>query len=96
VRQKIADLLNTLYGFRNVIVWLLLFGISVLFRLKSYIDGPGWVDLCKNTFLGLVAVHGSEHLISVVQEYYNAAKGTAAKPQEAAPPSDNLVEGDGK
>ena len=96
MRQKLADLINSLYAFRNIILWLLLFGASVVFRLKSYIDGAQFVDLCKNTFLGLAAVHGTEHIISVVSDYVTAFKG----PKDAQPPPDpqagNLVEGDGK
>ena len=90
MKQRIADLINSLYAFRNVIIWLVLFLVSVAFRLKGYVDGNQWTDLCKNTFLGLVAVHGSEHLISVVQQYYNAKNSQATAPTA----SDNVVNGD--
>ena len=91
MKQKLADFFNLLYSFRNIILWILLFGVSIIFRLKSYIDGAQFVDMCKSTFLGLVAVHGSEHIVAVVQAYYNSAKGT-----QTAPPADNVAVGEDK
>lgn len=96
MRQKIADFFNLLYGFRNIILWLALFTVSIIFRLTNKIDGPGWVDLCKNTFLGLAAVHGTEHIISVVSDYVTAMKGSKTGSTAVDPQADNLVEGDGK
>lgn len=99
MKQKIADLLNVIYGFRNVILWVALFLVSIIFRLKNYVDGGQWADLVKNTFLGLAAVHGTEHIISVVQSYVTMATQKGNAPQvaaEPAPQGDNLVEGDGK
>jgi hypothetical protein len=100
MKQKLADIWNLLYGFRNDIIWLLLFCVSIIFRLKNYIDGSQWVDLTKNTFLGIAAVRGTEHLVSVVSDYVTTFKGgnaaNAAPPTTPVPQGDNLVEGDGK
>lgn len=79
MRQKLIDFFNLLYDFKNVILWAILFAVSIVFRLSNHIDGSQWVDLTKNTFLGLVAVHGTEHIISVVKEYVNM-KGQVTSP----------------
>lgn len=96
MRQKMADLWNLIYNFRNVIIWLLLFIAGTIFRLKNYVDGEGWVTLMKTTFVALAAAHTSEHIVSVVKEYVNVANGPSKGNTAPDPQSGNLVEGDGK
>lgn len=99
MKQRLADMWNLIYSFRNDILWLILFIVSVIFRLKNYVDGQAWADLVKNTFLGVAAVRGTEHLVSVVTSYVNAVKGNAQTAEPLANPqisSDNLVNGDGQ
>jgi hypothetical protein len=91
MKQKIADLINIIFGFRKFLAWLALFVVAVTLRLKSFIDGGQFVDLMKSTFLGFVAGNGVEHMMSVAKEYINVKGQTIS-----APVDDNLVEGDEK
>lgn len=95
MKQKIADLINVLFGLRKLLAWLALFLVAIVFRLASYIDGSQFVDLMKSTFLGFVAGNSTEHLMTTIKEYVNA-KGQPVKTVEGpAPVKDDLVEGDG-
>jgi len=90
MKQKIADLINVIFGFRKFLAWLALFLIAVFFRYFNYLDGGQFVDLMKTTFMGFVAGNGVEHLVSIGKEYINS------KNPNAPAMSDNLVEGDEK
>lgn len=94
MRQKIADIINVLFGFRKFITWLLLLVVAVIFRIESLLDGAQFTDLMKATFLGFVAGNGVEHLVSVVKEYMGG--GTPPSTPTSTPQGDNLVEGDGQ
>lgn len=94
MRQKIADLINIVFGFRKFLAWLAVFLVGVIFRITDHIDGGQFVDLMKSTFMGFVAGNGVEHMMSVAKEYVNA-KGQAVV-TTATTSSDDLVEGDGK
>jgi hypothetical protein len=93
--QKLADLFNILFGFRKFIGWLAILAVGIIFRLKNYIDGPGFVDLIKATFLGFVAGNGVEHLVTVVKDYM-AGQAPSGAPDAATTvaASDNVVQAD--
>jgi|SRR5581483_751492 len=92
MKQKIADWINVVYGFRKFIAWLALFVVAVVFRLKGLIEGSQFVDLQKSIFMGFVAGNGVEHIMTTVKEYINA-KGQLTTVQ-AQPQGDDVVSGD--
>jgi len=69
MQEKVAELINIVFGFRKFILMLLLFSIGVVFRLKNYIDGSQFVDLMKNTAIAFFTANGFEHLTTMVREY---------------------------
>lgn len=72
MREKIAELINVVFGFRKFILMLLLFSIGVIFRIKGYVDGGQFVDLMKNTTISFFAANGLEHITTTVKEYINS------------------------
>jgi hypothetical protein len=72
MQEKIAELINVVFGFRKFILMVLLFGVGVIFRLKGYVDGGQFVDLMKNTTIAFFAANGFEHLTTTVREYIAA------------------------
>jgi hypothetical protein len=71
MRQRLAELIDILYGFKKFIAFLLLLGISILFRLKSLIDGGQFVDLMKSVSVAFFAVNGVEHFTEAARSYFN-------------------------
>jgi hypothetical protein len=72
MQEKIAEIINVVFGFRKFILMILLFGVGVIFRLKGYVDGGQFVDLMKNTTISFFAANGFEHLTTTVREYIAA------------------------
>lgn len=81
MRQKLAELIDIIYGFRKFIAFLLLFIVSILFKLYSQIDGGQFVDLMKNVSLAFFAANGIEHFTDMAKTYMNS-KTPAAAPQD--------------
>jgi hypothetical protein len=65
-------LFDFLLGYRKTVAWFALFGVSILFRIKGYIDGGMFVDLTKATFLGFIGGNISEHLGNLGQSYFKS------------------------
>lgn len=78
METKEEDMFDFLLGYRKTLAWFSLFGISILFRLKGYIDGGQFVDLVKGTFLGFITGNLGEHLGNLGQAYFNNKGGVAA------------------
>lgn len=91
MRQRLADLFNLLFGFRNTIVMLLLMTIGIIFRYENFISGSEFVDLVKNTVLGFFAAHGCEHIVGTVNAYYTN-KNAADVPDDVVAPTAPVVE----
>jgi hypothetical protein len=91
MRQRLAELIDIIYGFRKFIAFMLLFITSIVFRLDQLIDGGQWVDLMKNVALAFFAANGIEHFTEAAKGYF-ASKGaagiTSLIPHDA-PPTDN-------
>ena len=80
MKQKIAEWINIIFGFRKFLAWLALFLVGIVFRIKGLIAGPEFVDLIKGTFLGFVAANGVEHImtnIKGIMESKNSANQVA-------------------
>lgn len=87
MRQKLAELIDIIYGFRKFIAFLLLFVIAVVFRLTGEIDGAQFVDLLKNVGLAFFAANGIEHFTTMAKDYIEsktAPKATDTPPKENA------------
>lgn len=67
MKQKIAEWINIIFGFRKFMAWLALFLVGIIFRVKGLIAGAEFVDLIKGTFLGFVAANGVEHIMTNVK-----------------------------
>lgn len=70
--QKLAEFLNTVFGFRKLIIMVLLFGVGIVFRLLNLVNGSEFVDLLKSTSVAFFAANGLEHLTTTVKEYINS------------------------
>lgn len=71
MRQKLADLINVIFGFRKFLIMLFLYTVGVVFRVKDLISGAELVDLFKATTLAFMGANGVEHLVSVAKDYVN-------------------------
>lgn len=78
MRQKLAELVDLIYGFRKFIAFLLLFLTGVIFRLTNQIDGGQFVDLQKNVGLAFFAANGIEHFTAMAKDYIASKAAPAA------------------
>lgn len=69
MRQKIADLINVIFGFRKFLLMLLVYLIAVVFRCNDLINGAEMVDLLKQTTLGFLGANGVEHIVGAVKDH---------------------------
>lgn len=84
MKEKIADFINVIFGFRKFLILLALYLIAVVFRCKGLLNGDEMVRLIEPTTIAFIGANGVEHIVSAVKEHY-AAKGAPA-------PYDELVE----
>lgn len=83
MRQRLAELIDIIYGFRKFIAFLLLFAVSIIFRLTNHIDGGQFVDLMKNTALAFFAANGIEHFTDMAKGYFATKVDSATAPADA-------------
>lgn len=67
MKEKIAEWINVIFGFRKFIAWFGLFVVGIIFRVQNLISGEAFVDLMKSTFMGFVAANGVEHIMTTVK-----------------------------
>lgn len=72
MKQKIADIINVLFGFRKLLLLLLICLIAVIFRLKELINGAEMVDLLKSTAIAFIGANGVEHIVGVAKQYIDS------------------------
>ena len=82
MRQKLAELIDVIYGFRKFIAFLLLFVIAIIFRIQSLIDGGQFVDLMKNVALAFFAANGIEHFTEAAKGYFQSKIAGATAPSD--------------
>lgn len=82
MKQKIAEWINIIFGFRKFIAWLALFLVGIIFRVKGLVSGVEFVDLIKTTFMGFVAANGVEHIMTTIKGVMDS-KNAAQAPQIA-------------
>ena len=91
MRQRLAELLDILMGFRKMIAFFLVVMIAIVFRVINLIDGPGFVDLAKNVTLAFFAGNSVEHFTAMAKNYWDNKSnmaGVAPKTPDT-PPQDN-------
>jgi hypothetical protein len=74
MKEKVAEFINVIFGFRKFIIMLLAMLIAIIFRMKGLINGENMVDLLKATIISFFGANGVEHIMAVVKDYA-AAKG---------------------
>lgn len=72
MKQDEEGFFDFLLGYRKTLAWFSLFCISILFRIKGYIDGGQFVDVTKATFLGFISGNLGEHLGNLGKAYFNS------------------------
>jgi uncharacterized membrane protein len=80
--QKVVDFLNVFQGTRKTLVMLFLIALSIVFRIKGYIDGNNLVDLLKATALGFFASNSFEHYTSIIKSKIDAKTGKTEEIEE--------------
>lgn len=91
MKQKIAEIINIIFGFRKFLLMLMLYLIGIVFRIKGFVNGAEMVDLFKTTTLAFMGANGVEHIVTCVKEYNagNVAAVLGNQDQgDIVPPSD--------
>jgi len=77
MKQKIAELINIIFGFRKFLLMLMLYIVGIIFRVKDFINGAEMVDLFKTTTIAFMGANGVEHLMTTVKDYMSNGKPAA-------------------
>lgn len=72
MKQRIAELVNIIFGFRKFLILLALYLISIIFRVKGLISGDELVRLIEPTTIAFLGANGVEHIVSAVKDHYSA------------------------
>jgi hypothetical protein len=90
MKEKMAEFLNALMGFRKFIAWTAVLLASIIFLIKGYINGSEWTDLMKTAFTAFVAGNGLEYVATTVKDHLANVRTiiTQGKTQDA-PPQDS-------
>jgi hypothetical protein len=72
MKQKLAELINVIFGFRKFLLMLLVFVIAVAFRIGNLINGSEMVDLLKSTTLAFMGANGVEHIVTAAKDYVSS------------------------
>lgn len=95
MKEKVAEIINIIFGFRKFLLMLVIYIVGILFRLKGLISGGEMVDLFKATTIAFMGANGVEHIVTAVKEY-NAGKSQPANQDDnLVPTDDNAGEGKG-
>lgn len=82
MKQKIAELINILFGFRKFLILLILYVIAIIFRVKGFINGDEMVRLIEPTTIAFIGANGVEHIVSAVKDHYAAKSAPDTTPYE--------------
>ena len=80
MQQKIADLVNVIFGFRKFLLMMALYIVGILFTIKGLLKGAEMVDLFKSTTIAFMGANGVEHLVTSVKSYMDSKGKTDAVP----------------
>jgi hypothetical protein len=82
MKQKIAELINIIFGFRKFLILLVLYTIAIIFRLKGLINGDEMVRLIEPTTIAFIGANGVEHIVGAVKDHYAAKNAPDPTPYE--------------
>jgi len=86
MKQRLADFLNALMGFRKFIAWLAVFMVSIILLLKGYMNGSEWTDLMKTAFTAFVAGNGVEYIATTVKDHLSNIRARIDQGAPSTPP----------
>src|SRR5690242_561502 len=70
MKQKIAEIINVIFGFRKFFLMLFVMIVAVSFRLNDLINGAEMVDLIKHVAIAFMGANGVEHIVGAVQTHF--------------------------
>lgn len=91
MRQKLAELINIIFGFRKFLLMLVLYVVGIVFRIKGLLAGAEMVDLFKSTTIAFFGANGVEHILTTVQGYY-ASKTLPAPVEQVVDEDDSAAD----
>ena len=76
MKQKLAEIFNLIFGFRKMILMLIIFVVGIVFRIHGLINGAEMVDLFKTTAIAFMSANGVEHVVSTINAYVGSKAAT--------------------
>lgn len=89
MKQRIAELLDILMGFRKTIVLVLLYLVAIIFRVAGLISGDNFTVLLQYTTVSYFGANSVEHFTSMVKDHLaskNLQQVSDADDDDAAKP----------
>jgi hypothetical protein len=83
MREKLAEFLDALMGFRKFIAFLLILAIGIVFRIINLVNGSEFVDLEKAVGVSFMATNSVEHFTTMVRDYI-ASRGANNAPDDSS------------
>ena len=74
MKEKLAEFLITLQGFRKFLLSLLIIIVSIVFRTKNLLSGLEFVDLVKAIGLGFLGTNSLEGVTAVIKDHLAARR----------------------
>lgn len=87
MKQRLAEFVNIIFGFRKFLILLALYLIAVIFRINSLLSGDEMVRLIEPTTIAFIGANGVEHIVAAVKDHYSAK----SQGDDAATPYEDLV-----
>lgn len=75
MKQRIADFINVIFGFRKMLVLIMLYIVGVVFRIQNLINGAELVDLFKTTTIAFIGANSIEHVVGAAKYYMDSKSG---------------------
>jgi hypothetical protein len=91
MKQKIAELINVIFGFRKFILMMILYIVGIVFRILGLLSGAEMVDLFKATTIAFMGANGVEHLVTGVKAVM-AGRNAASQDDNLVPVTDDSAE----
>jgi hypothetical protein len=86
MKQKLAELINVIFGMRKFILMVILYVVGIVFRIQNLLSGAEMVDLFKATTIAFMGANGVEHLVIGVKAVM------AGRQSPALPDGDSIAD----
>lgn len=83
MNAKLAEFLAVFFGFRKLLILMILFIVGIIFRLNDLINGAEMVDLFKTTAIAFMGANGVGKIVNAVRDH-TASKTASEGAQDAA------------